>query len=135
MRFTSLAIGCAIVAVAVLGTRASATTVPNECVQACRATESDCLFDAHERAKLCEEGCDDERGAYRAACLVDPVVQATCTPPRDALQGCLSACDDALRTDQGKCSQARQVCIDATCDLPPKPARPYQWGPHRPFRR
>lgn len=134
MRLTSLVIGCALVATGLLSARAGATTAPNECVQACRATEGDCLFDAHERAKQCEEECGDERDLYRTACL-DENVDETCPEKREALQGCLSTCGDRMRTDQGKCSQARKECVDTTCDLPPRPARPYPWGHRGPFRR
>jgi hypothetical protein len=123
MRPTLLIIGCAMVATVLLGARAGSATTWNECVQACRATESDCLFDAGERAEVCRELCSDERLTYRDACLGE-TVEESCPDTRHALQSCLSACGDALSTDQGKCSQVRQECISTTCPRPhPFPGR------------
>lgn len=130
MRRIGVAIGVAMATTLVLGTVSVARATVDECRQMCRDTESNCVFDAHERGKVCEEGCVDTLQAdYRTACLGD-TVQDNCDTARDALRSCLTTCGNTARDDEGGCIRDRQDCVSTNCDPPPRPGyRPGRFYP------
>lgn len=95
------------------------------CLETCRDTAKDCLFDAREGMKVCleEAGCNELRDSYRSTCLVEDRDETACSEARTALRACVEPCRTATRDASKACMDAGHTCATEECGVTP-PARP-----------
>lgn len=94
------------------------------CIGDCRAQLSNCLLRVRNASNDCQMACREKVAAMREACAAGRT--AACAAAREALQECLTPCNQLMREGTATCTKQSNQCVAQCPDraVRPEPPRP-----------